>query len=56
MIKNAIKFISSAIIALVLVDLLILTISLAQIQLENRSGHWNSFWKWQAQHIMRIDH
>ncbi|GIW70347.1 MAG: hypothetical protein KatS3mg101_1094 [Patescibacteria group bacterium] len=40
--------------ALLLVDLFILFTALAQIALENRTGYWNPFWRWQAEQVVRF--
>jgi hypothetical protein len=39
---------------LVMFDLMILFASLAQIQLEGRTGYWNPFWKAQAEVVLSL--
>jgi len=37
-------------------DLMILFVSMAQIAVEGRTGHWNEFWLWQARLVIKIVH
>lgn len=39
---------------LVMLDLLILFASIGQIALEGRTGHWNPFWRAQAEVVVRL--
>lgn len=39
---------------LVVMDLMVLTFSLGQIALENRTGEWNSFWSKQAEILINV--
>lgn len=43
-----------AIAFLVMFDLLILFSSMAQIAYEGRTGHWNPFWRKQAEIVVRL--
>jgi len=46
--------ISKILLTLAVVDLLILFTSMAQIGLEGRTGHWNPFWRAQAQFVVGL--
>jgi len=37
-------------------DLMILFVSMAQIAVDGRTGHWNEFWLWQARLFIKIVH
>ncbi|TAK04182.1 hypothetical protein EPO34_03490 [Patescibacteria group bacterium] len=39
---------------LMMLDLLILFASIGQIALEGRTGHWNPFWRTQAEMVVRL--
>ena len=46
--KIVIEFVS----LLIVLDVLILTASLAQVAIEGRTGMWNGFWTWQAEKVV----
>jgi len=48
------KTVSGIVITAVMLDAFILFASLAQIGIEGRTGEWNSFWKWQAEQVIRV--
>jgi hypothetical protein len=52
--KKILKTIGTAAVAFVLIDLMILFTALAQIALENRTGYWNPFWRWQAEQVVKF--
>jgi len=52
--KKALSVTATSIAFLVMFDLMILFASLAQIQLEGRTGYWNPFWKAQAEVVLSL--
>ena len=52
--KKALSVAGTTIALLVMFDLIILFASLAQIQLEGRTGYWNPFWKAQAEVVLSL--
>jgi hypothetical protein len=52
--KKALSIAGSTIALLVIFDLMILFASLAQIQIEGRTGYWNPFWRAQAQVVLNL--
>lgn len=52
--KKTISCVTQAIALLVMLDLMILFVSLAQTTTEDRSGYWSPFWQTQAQMVLRI--
>jgi hypothetical protein len=49
-----IKVVGQALIVLVLIDIMILFFSMAQIAVEGKTGYWNPFWRWQAEQVIRL--
>jgi hypothetical protein len=49
-----IKITGQILITLVLLDLMILFFSMAQIAVEDKTGYWNPFWRWQAEQVIRL--
>lgn len=52
--KKALSVAGTTIALLVMFDLIILFASLAQIQLEGRTGYWNPFWRAQAEVVLSL--
>jgi len=52
--KKALAVAVTTIALLVMFDLTILFASLAQIQLEGRTGYWNPFWRAQAEVVLNL--
>ena len=52
--KKALAVAVTTIALLVMFDLTILFASLAQIQLEGRTGYWNPFWRAQAEVVLSL--
>lgn len=52
--KKALSIAATSIAFLVMFDLMILFASLAQIQMEGRTGYWNPFWKAQAEVVLSL--
>jgi hypothetical protein len=52
--KKTFVCVTQVIILLVMLDMMILSVSLAQIMTEGQSGYWNPFWLTQAQMVSSI--
>jgi len=52
--EKTIKTIGNGLLLLLIIDLWILSMSMAQVAVEGRSGYWNSWWSWQANTVMRV--
>jgi len=52
--KKTLISITQFITFLVMLDLMILIVSLAQTTTEDRSGYWSPFWQTQAQMVLSI--
>ena len=52
--KRTISCVTQAIALLVMLDLMILFVSLAQTTTEDRSGYWSPFWQVQAEAVLSI--
>jgi hypothetical protein len=52
--KKILVKIGTIVLAFVFIDLMILLVALVQIAIENRTGYWNPFWKWQAEQVVQI--
>ena len=52
--KKAIQAAGSAILIIILLDLVILFFAMGQTALEGRTGYWSPFWRWQAEQVLRL--
>ena len=51
-VKKTISITATALVFLVMMDLMILFTSMAQIAVEGKTGYWNPFWKAQARAVV----
>jgi len=52
--QNLIEAVGAALITFAMIDVIILFAGLAQIGIENRSGEWSPFFRWQAEQVIGI--
>ncbi len=53
-VKKTISVTASVLVFAVMMDLMILFTSMAQIAVEGRTGYWNPFWKAQARAVVTL--
>lgn len=51
---QVVKNFAFALLLLVVADVFILFTALAQVAIENRTGEWNGFWRWQAEQVIKV--
>jgi len=52
--KKVLQIAITTVLVFAFLDLAILFTGLAQIAFEGRTGYWNPFWSWQAEHVVRL--